>query len=384
MRLDQDQVRDFARTYAEAWCSHDPTRVAGHYTPGGTIAINGGEPTEITVVAGSFMTAFPDIQVFTDDVVKENVVEPLDLTGTNTGPGGTGKWVKISGFEEWTFGDDNLVNRVARPLRPGRVRPPTRARRGSEVLLFHHAQGQTAGFHAFADALRDAGHVVHTPDLYDARTFPWTLEDGVGYAQEIGFDTIGERGRRAADGLPNELVYAGFSLGSDARSGCWPRRCPGAEGALLFSAAITGVRSSVGSWPAGVPLQIHMMEGDEWADGRPAGRARARRVDGRRRGAVPVPGRWTPVRRQQPAGLRRGRRGAARAARPRVPRRPSRAARRARTRGRRRGSSATGRWAGGVVMPRGRAWRRPDRRLVVTDVDEASTSASACGMTLAQ
>jgi nuclear transport factor 2 (NTF2) superfamily protein len=111
MPLDRDQVRDFARTYAEAWCSHDPTRVAGHYTPGGTIAINGGEPTEITEVARSFMTAFPDIQVFTDDVVvKEEVVEyHWTFTGTNTGPGGTGKWVRISGFEEWTFGDDDLV-----------------------------------------------------------------------------------------------------------------------------------------------------------------------------------------------------------------------------------------------------------------------------------
>jgi predicted ester cyclase len=87
------------------------TRVAGHYTPGGTIAINGGEPTEITEVARSFMTAFPDIQVFTDDVVvKGELVEyHWTFTGTNTGHGGTGKWVRIAGFEEWTFGDDDLV-----------------------------------------------------------------------------------------------------------------------------------------------------------------------------------------------------------------------------------------------------------------------------------
>lgn len=130
------------------------------------------------------------------------------------------------------------------------------------MLLFHHAQGQTAGFHAFADALRDAGHVVHTPDLYDARTFP-NLEDGVGYAQEIGFDTIGERGRRAADGLPNELVYAGFSLGVIPAQEL-AQTLPGAKGALLFSAALP--LSEFGtSWPVGVPLQIHMMEGDEWA-----------------------------------------------------------------------------------------------------------------------
>jgi nuclear transport factor 2 (NTF2) superfamily protein len=111
MQVDQDQVRDFARTYTEAWCNHDPAGVAGHYTPGGTIAINGGEPTEITEVARSFMSAFPDIQVFVDDVLfKEGTVElHWTFTGTNTGPGGTGKWVRISGFEAWRFGDDGLV-----------------------------------------------------------------------------------------------------------------------------------------------------------------------------------------------------------------------------------------------------------------------------------
>ena len=111
MQPDQDQVRDLARTYAEAWCSHDPAAVADHYRPGGTIAINGGEPTEIMEVASSFMSAFPDIQVFVDDVAfKEDTVElHWTFTGTNTGPGGNGKWVRISGFEEWRFGDDGLV-----------------------------------------------------------------------------------------------------------------------------------------------------------------------------------------------------------------------------------------------------------------------------------
>jgi len=111
MAHDEARIRDFARSYTEAWCSHDRARVAGHYTPGGTIAINGGEPTEMTEVADSFITAFPDIQVFLDDVVfKDDVVEyGWTFTGTNTGPGGTGKSVRISGFEEWTFGDDGLV-----------------------------------------------------------------------------------------------------------------------------------------------------------------------------------------------------------------------------------------------------------------------------------
>jgi hypothetical protein len=111
MSLDEERVRNFARTYAEAWCRHDIAGVANHYAPGGTIAINGGEPTEITEVARSFITAFPDIQVFMDDVVfKDDAVEfHWTFTGTNTGPGGTGKSVRIPGLEEWKFTHDGLV-----------------------------------------------------------------------------------------------------------------------------------------------------------------------------------------------------------------------------------------------------------------------------------
>src|SRR2546423_5190708 len=132
----------------------------------------------------------------------------------------------------------------------------------AEMLLFHHAQGQTRGFPAFADELRAAGHVVHAPDLYDGRTFT-DLDEGVGYAKQVGFDTIGERGRLAADGLPNELVYAGFSLGALPAQMLAQTR-PGAKGALLFSAAFPASEFGSG-WPPGVPLQIHMMEDDEWA-----------------------------------------------------------------------------------------------------------------------
>jgi nuclear transport factor 2 (NTF2) superfamily protein len=109
--LDQTRVREHARSYTDAWCSHDPARVAAHFASGGTIAINGGEPTEVTEVARSFISAFPDIQVFMDDVVfKDETVEyHWTFTGTNTGPGGTGKPVRISGFEEWMFGDHGLL-----------------------------------------------------------------------------------------------------------------------------------------------------------------------------------------------------------------------------------------------------------------------------------
>ena len=132
----------------------------------------------------------------------------------------------------------------------------------TELLLFHHAQGQTDGFLAFADELRAAGHVVHAPDLYDGNTFTG-LEAGVSYAKEVGFETIADRGRRAADGLANELVYAGFSLGVMPAQLLAQTR-PGAKGALLFSAAFPASEFG-GSWPPGVPLQIHMMEDDEWA-----------------------------------------------------------------------------------------------------------------------
>jgi dienelactone hydrolase len=133
----------------------------------------------------------------------------------------------------------------------------------AELLLFHHAQGQTVGFLTFADELRAAGHTVHTPDLYDGKTFA-SLDEGVGYAKQIGFDTIGERGRLAVDGLPNELVYAGFSLGVMPAQELAQTR-PGATGALLFSAAFPASEFG-GEWPQGVPLQIHMMENDEWAE----------------------------------------------------------------------------------------------------------------------
>ena len=111
MGHDEDRIREFARSYTEAWCSHEPARVAAHFVRGGTIAINGGDPAEVTEVARSFMDAFPDIQVFMDDVVfDEGTVEyHWTFTGTNTGPGGTGQAVRISGFEEWIFGDDGLV-----------------------------------------------------------------------------------------------------------------------------------------------------------------------------------------------------------------------------------------------------------------------------------
>jgi dienelactone hydrolase len=130
----------------------------------------------------------------------------------------------------------------------------------AEVLLFHHAQGLTPGCLSFAERLHAAGHVVHAPDLYEGRTFT-DLSDGMGYAEEIGFGTIIERGRVAADGLPSGLVYAGFSLGV-LPAQMLAQTMPGTKGALLFHSCVPP--SEFGRpWPQAIPLQMHMMDADE-------------------------------------------------------------------------------------------------------------------------
>ena len=131
----------------------------------------------------------------------------------------------------------------------------------AEVLLFHHVQGLTPGVVAFADELRAAGHLVHTPDLYDGRTFQ-TLDQGLAYAKEIGFENLLEGGVREADDLPLDLVYGGFSLGEMVAQKLAQTR-PGARGALLFYSClpISG-EWAFGPWPDGVPVQIHGMDAD--------------------------------------------------------------------------------------------------------------------------
>lgn len=131
----------------------------------------------------------------------------------------------------------------------------------AEVLLFHHAQGQTAGFHAFADDLRRAGHTVHTPDLFDGRTFD-SIDAGLAHAREVGFEEVIERGVRAAEALPAELVYAGFSLGVLSAQKLAQTR-PGARGALLFYSCVPTAEFG-SSWPAGVPVQVHGMDADPY------------------------------------------------------------------------------------------------------------------------
>ena len=131
----------------------------------------------------------------------------------------------------------------------------------AEVLLFHHAQGLTPGIHAFADELRAAGYTVHTPDLFDGRTFA-SIDEGMAFVQETGFDDLRARGVRTADDLPVEIVYAGFSFGVMIAQQLAQTR-PGARGALLFYSClpISG-EWAFGPWPEGVPVQIHGMDND--------------------------------------------------------------------------------------------------------------------------
>jgi dienelactone hydrolase len=129
----------------------------------------------------------------------------------------------------------------------------------AEVVLFHHAQGLTPGVVAFADRLRAGGHTVHTPDLFEGRTFE-SIEDGMAYAEQLGFpDEIFKRGAQAVDSISNDVVYAGFSLGVLPAQMLAQTR-PSARGALLFYSALPP--NEFGGWPAAVPVQVHGADAD--------------------------------------------------------------------------------------------------------------------------
>lgn len=129
----------------------------------------------------------------------------------------------------------------------------------AEVVLYHHAQGLTAGVEAFADELRGAGHTVHLPDLYEGHTFD-DLDAGIDYARQTGFATILQRGLDAADELDDGLVYAGFSLGVMPAQQLAQTR-PDAKGALLLHACLP-VSEFSDTWPQSVPVQVHGMDND--------------------------------------------------------------------------------------------------------------------------
>ena len=113
--MDAERLAEFGREYTAAWCSQDAASVAAFFSTDGSLRINAGAPavgrTSITEAAQGFMTAFPDMRVFMDDLFTQGsrAVYNWTLVGTNTGPGGTGHRVRISGFEIWRIGDDGLI-----------------------------------------------------------------------------------------------------------------------------------------------------------------------------------------------------------------------------------------------------------------------------------
>jgi nuclear transport factor 2 (NTF2) superfamily protein len=117
MKLDPTQMHDFAERYTAAWCSQDAARVAACYSPNGSLKVNDAAlavgRSAITAAAQEFMTTFPDMQVVMDELFLqgEGAIFHWTLIGTNTGPGGAGHRVRISGFEEWEMGADGLIAR---------------------------------------------------------------------------------------------------------------------------------------------------------------------------------------------------------------------------------------------------------------------------------
>lgn len=115
MTTDPEQLRDFAERYTAAWCSMDPAAVAAHYSPDGSLAINGGAPAvgrdAITAVAASFYEVLPDMQVYFRDLVVDGdrIEYHWTFTGTNIGRSGTGNAVRVDGFESWTIDGDGLI-----------------------------------------------------------------------------------------------------------------------------------------------------------------------------------------------------------------------------------------------------------------------------------
>jgi uncharacterized protein (TIGR02246 family) len=112
---DMTELTEFANRYAHAWSNQDPVAFASFYEENGSFRINDGEPSvgrqEITGTARDFMAAFPDMTVRLVELRQagDSVEFHWRWTGTNTGPGGTGNPVDLTGFEQWTFGENGLI-----------------------------------------------------------------------------------------------------------------------------------------------------------------------------------------------------------------------------------------------------------------------------------
>ncbi len=136
----------------------------------------------------------------------------------------------------------------------------------TQVVLFHHVLGLTDGVRAFAQRLRDGGHTVHTPDLYDGVRLE-TIPEGMAHRVSLGMEELDRRVERAVEALPDDVVWAGISAGVVPAQRLAQTRA-GARGALLYEACIpiTG-EWAFGPWPQGVPVQIHGMDADTFFAG---------------------------------------------------------------------------------------------------------------------
>jgi dienelactone hydrolase len=141
----------------------------------------------------------------------------------------------------------------------------------TEVVLYHHVQGPTEGVRSCAEEVRQAGHTVHTPDLFDGRTFD-TIDEGMAFAGGAGFGALAERGVAAAQLINPEAVYAGFSFGVMVAQQLAQTR-PGARGALLIYSCLS-ISEFGDTWPEGVPVQVHGKDADPFfAEDREAAQA---------------------------------------------------------------------------------------------------------------
>jgi ketosteroid isomerase-like protein len=115
LRITLAELNRFAKRYAEAWCSQNPNSVAAFYAENASLSVNDGPPAvgraAIAEVARGFMRTFPDIVVTMDDLSRDSDGTKFHwtLTGTNTGPDGTRKRIRISGYELWKINKDGLI-----------------------------------------------------------------------------------------------------------------------------------------------------------------------------------------------------------------------------------------------------------------------------------
>lgn len=134
----------------------------------------------------------------------------------------------------------------------------------TSVVLFHSALGLRPAVHRFADALRDEGHRVTTPDLYGGAVFD-DVESGVAKRDEIGATHLLHRARASVEHMPTDLVYAGFSLGATPAQLLATSRS-GARGVVTIHGVLPLSRLDVDRWPEGLPIQVHTSPDDPWVD----------------------------------------------------------------------------------------------------------------------